>query len=1270
MSESSKRDTADDPNDSREEAPKKKARVASLIDDQAAESGSENGGSDSEMEDQNEYDTRDGFVVNSDNSDESDPESDPDADSDDDDRARKPALKNLKRKKEGTKVDLDELDLIRENLEDAGRDDQVNEESDAGDDEIAPEVVHEGTVGKVGEYPSEDENSEDEMDGFIVDDERDGEAIETEEERAERRARQLEERAARKKMEGTRAGGPTRQQLEDAMEIFGDGYDEFDFNDEEEEEEDGEDSFGGAGSAAEKKKLNKIRSAFEHSDLVESFCTAEDDLVRSTDVPERLQAWIKGRAMAPPGPGAGPEQIEQLGPEARWVCTKLVDKIYDERDPRETIDTNRFAHLTKADMTSELLTPVLEVLKLLLVEHMEVPFIATYRRDYIHPLLTSRYLWHILNLDAQYADFVAQREHLLMEYQVFQEVAVQLQAGGELCYRNVVAEELEEALKCHEALVEEHAMASGAVNRCMDVVDGEDATDADRESVVQAEAALEDINSQLASNEASLQSCKDRAPAQQKRKRIFDSADRIAVAQLMALMPFNQYENMIRFCEDEAQLVDIRNYMLMLEHGSAKTKIKRTPKAAVPAPVSVPASASAQADHSAEPSSAGVSGGRVLSTTAGTSISRTGRIIKKQAVVIANDSSEDDDEDFEPEPEPDMEKESGGEAVGASDHNLFGDDDDDEKGEAGSGLSSPAVMHGSQGLGLDEEEDDDVDGSNNAAASGNSHRGSANAPVPAPAPAAKKRLGRATAKDAYCRVRKIPGVREFAALFTASATQCGQCLRYGASFKTECATPVDGVEALALKYMELANDSGGNAGSQKKLHFLSVDEFIVAVKTLVATELANEPSVRGRARDNFRAGATVSTTPTAKGAAELHPFHELFGISMLTHKPLHEMLHDPRDRTLFLRLLKAETDGLITVQLNPPPVRDLDGRATNESDDYMRHLQSVYLPSMRADLDVDPETRASWDKLRLSVLSECIDKHLTPQLQTEAKRELVRLSREAVVEECAQKFESMLKIGPCRYDEARVHEAAVAASAAGAGADRWDRDAQDAKMAGNALADTAKVLLDCPPEGTFRCSVMSFFLPQVAGKEPVGCCFMDADGVVRAQSVLPVEAAKSALNVWVKKYLAKYRPPLIIINSSGGRAAISLQNNLTRQMIAEVSRQCHDEIRQRKEEREAARDFGRYAEYDQMHQLYTAQVLIVEDSIAQIFKGSKRSKSQFPEYYPAVCGAISLGRFVLEPLTEYCGLWQSVDALGNFGYEALFLNLHPLKVSKFDAMCL
>jgi len=217
MSESSKRDTADDPNDSREEAPKKKARVASLIDDQAAESGSENGGSDSEMEDQNEYDTRDGFVVNSDNSDESDPESDPDADSDDDDRARKPALKNLKRKKEGTKVDLDELDLIRENLEDAGRDDQVNEESDAGDDEIAPEVVHEGTVGKVGEYPSEDENSEDEMDGFIVDDERDGEAIETEEERAERRARQLEERAARKKMEGTRAGGPTRQQLEDAM---------------------------------------------------------------------------------------------------------------------------------------------------------------------------------------------------------------------------------------------------------------------------------------------------------------------------------------------------------------------------------------------------------------------------------------------------------------------------------------------------------------------------------------------------------------------------------------------------------------------------------------------------------------------------------------------------------------------------------------------------------------------------------------------------------------------------------------------------------------------------------------------------------------------------------------------------------------------------------------------------------------------------------------------------------------------------------------------
>ena len=51
----------------------------------------------------------------------------------------------------------------------------------------------------------------------------------------------------------------------------------------------------------------------------------------------------------------------------------------------------------------------------------------------------------------------------------------------------------------------------------------------------------------------------------------------------------------------------------------------------------------------------------------------------------------------------------------------------------------------------------------------------------------------------------------------------------------------------------------------------------------------------------------------------------------------------------------------------------------------------------------------------------------------------------------------------------------------------------------------------------------------------------------------------------------------------------------------------------------------------------------------------------FPEQQPGTACAVSLARFVQEPLAEYCAMWSSADAVGTFGHELLFLNIHPLK---------
>lgn len=59
----------------------------------------------------------------------------------------------------------------------------------------------------------------------------------------------------------------------------------------------------------------------------------------------------------------------------------------------------------------------------------------------------------------------------------------------------------------------------------------------------------------------------------------------------------------------------------------------------------------------------------------------------------------------------------------------------------------------------------------------------------------------------------------------------------------------------------------------------------------------------------------------------------------------------------------------------------------------------------------------------------------------------------------------------------------------------------------------------------------------------------------------------------------------------------------------------------------------------------------------------------FPDLQPGTCAAVSLGRYAQEPLMEYCSLWTSADAVEMFGYESLYLDLHPLKVCVNKCFC-
>lgn len=288
--------------DSADETAKPKKKARNFIEDQADEGSDDedgDGGDDRDDdededededvqgdEDRNDY-VADGFVVL-------------DEDEMSDDGAtrvkKKRNFQRIKHAKHVMAAEDDDLELIRDNMANERR-----------YDEIAPELVREkddenaedGTAsdkqgvavkdedagasdGRRGLYSSRyhDDYDSDDLSDFVVDDEDANEEGLHEEEDPEERRRRRKERAER--MNNMRMlGGPDREQLEEASAMFGEGYE--DLLGEASDDEDEEDVFGDRAAAKEAEKASKLRKRTERKEIIESFCTDHDDIIRSTD---------------------------------------------------------------------------------------------------------------------------------------------------------------------------------------------------------------------------------------------------------------------------------------------------------------------------------------------------------------------------------------------------------------------------------------------------------------------------------------------------------------------------------------------------------------------------------------------------------------------------------------------------------------------------------------------------------------------------------------------------------------------------------------------------------------------------------------------------------------------------------------------------------------------------------------------------------------------------------------------------------------------------
>jgi transcriptional accessory protein Tex/SPT6 len=484
-------------------------------------------------------------------------------------------------------------------------------------------------------------------------------------------------------------------------------------------------------------------------------------------------------------------------------------------------------------------------------------------------------------------------------------------------------------------------------------------------------------------------------------------------------------------------------------------------------------------------------------------------------------------------------------------------------------------------------------------------------------------------KDEYKRYRRIPRLREFANLFAHSAYAFGEAIRYGIDSEPPVAPPVTAEDAA----MEFVDG-----------HFLKTPAAVLkAVSVMLASELCAEPSVRAAAREQYRRGATVTTRPTPKGLLAINPFSPLFGLHHLDRKELDDF-YKGKDRTLFLRLLEAEKSGLITVRLDPPQEIDPSKPTQPPNPPEWRSDPKPFLldsgagfakrmlPRTPMSADANPYARGTWDKLRLSILESLIDKHLMPSFEQEFRRDLVRIGKEAVVEEATENFERMLTIGPYRAPP----------------------------TSGGALQAVKDVLRSCPKRPAYY-TVVAVVLSQDM-RQPACMAYVDAEGTLRAQKPIPDTIWKSHKESALKEFIFDHRPDVIVVNSSAGHAAVSLKQLLVTNIINNVAEMIRAQYRERRVEREERLGgFVHHRDDEEGLTNYNANVIIVKDDLSAIFKISPRAKKMFPEFEQGVSAAICLARYVQEPLAEYCSLWTSANAIEVFGYEALFLDVHPLK---------
>jgi len=241
----------------------------------------------------------------------------------------------------------------------------------------------------------------------------------------------------------------------------------------------------------------------------------------------------------------------------------------------------------------------------------------------------------------------------------------------------------------------------------------------------------------------------------------------------------------------------------------------------------------------------------------------------------------------------------------------------------------------------------------------------------------EKKLKRPVRGKFYEKMKKA-GVNEFVKLFHIKARDLAISISDG----TKRFFPEDEMESpekIAEKFVVESNV------------FLKTSQQIInAAKSMLVQEIANEPLFKEYIRHLYEEHAVINISPTDRGKKEIDENHIYYEFKYITGKPIVEF-----DKTVFLQVIKAEKEGLVTTTIY---LENEDQRIDN----LCEHIIS----------DNYNEYAIAWNDLRKEILTKALKDILFPMLSDWLKSKIINEACIIVANHCMNKLERNITEAP------------------------------------------------------------------------------------------------------------------------------------------------------------------------------------------------------------------------------------------------------------------